>query len=618
MNRRALLAVFVSTLIIITYELFFMPKPPPPPPGGEEAIGESVAPVPGGEDRPGAGGAGGAGEAAGAIPSGQASGPESGSTEGAAQSGAGFAAVPLEEAAEEIIPVITPLFHMELDTRGGLIRSTRLLRYDAETGGPVVLHDRESPGGLGLLVNTSAGEIDLRNVVFTADRDRLDVTEGSEGGTIRFEQKLQGGVTVRRSYTFLPDSYRVDVVQEISNGATGPQIFSYHMLWEPGIDFTEGDPAFERNQAGAVSLMGTEVVRDRTRKVKGEGVQRTGNLQWTAVQGKYFTIALIPVDEPDADVRIRSMDEENRVWFDAKFPVRSPGGARQEFGLYLGPIDMQILSREGIGLEKMVDLGWALLQPLSRLMLKAFLWLHRFIPNFGWVIVLISVLTKLLFYRLTHKSFQSMKDMQKIQGQVNELKEKYKNDSQKMNKEMWALYKREGVNPMGGCLPMLLQMPVFIALYAVLRSTIQLRQAPFIFWITDLSHPDVLFHMPFPLPFLGTDFCLLPILMGISMFLQQKMTTVDPRQKMMIYMMPIVFTVMFYRLPSGLVLYWFVNNLLSIGQQWMIHRGGDEKERGGTKPNGDKTKQIEPDDRSGPRSNKRRKRKGSLPAKETS
>ncbi len=274
---------------------------------------------------------------------------------------------------------------------------------------------------------------------------------------------------------------------------------------------------------------------------------------------------------------------------------------------------MEALSREGIGLEGMIDLGWALIQPISRVMLATTTWMYKFVHNYGVVIVLISLLTKLLFYRLTHKSFQSMKDMQSIQGQVNELKEKHKGDSQKMNKEMWALYKREGVNPMGGCLPMLLQMPVFIALYSVLRSTIQLRQAPFFLWIDDLSRPDVLFQMPFELPFLGGSFCLLPILMGISMFVQQKMTTVDPRQKMLIYMMPIMFTVMFYRLPSGLVLYWFVNNILSIGQQWMVRRGGDSKKPGDDNNPTTNGREV----RSTNRSNKGKGRRRSLPAKET-
>ncbi len=600
MNRRALLAIFVSTLLIITYELFFMPKPPPP----EMVEGDDVG--------------------RGAAPQGMVGGDLSAPADRAVESGGmsetveeeTLLAAPVSDVVSEIIEVSTPLFSMELDTRGGVIRSTRLLTYDATTGGPVVLHDEGSPGGLGLLVNTSDGEIDLRRVVFAADRSSIRVVDEGASETINLEQSLDNGISIRRSFTFHCDSYRIDVVQQILKQSSSPEIFSYRMLWEPGVAFTEGDPVYEKDQTGAVTAVGTEVVRDRTRKVKEEGIQRTGNVRWTAVQGKYFAIALIPVNEPSADVWIRRIGEENRVWFDAKFPVRSAVGTQQEFGLYVGPVDMEALVREGVGLEGMIDLGWSLIQPISRLMLVTITWMHKFIPNYGWVIVLISILTKLLFYRLTHKSFQSMKDMQKIQGQVNELKEKHKSDSQKMNKEMWALYKREGVNPMGGCLPMLLQMPVFIALYSVLRATIQLRQAHFLFWITDLSRPDVLFHMPFPLPFLGSDFCLLPILMGISMFLQQKMTTVDPRQKMMIYMMPILFTVMFYRLPSGLVLYWFVNNVLSIAQQWMIHRGGDKKGPGNDKTFNTTNKNGR-EDQSGNRSNRGGGRKRLPPAKET-
>jgi len=241
-------------------------------------------------------------------------------------------------------------------------------------------------------------------------------------------------------------------------------------------------------------------------------------------------------------------------------------------------------------------MGWSVIRPISRITLAFMLFLHRFIPNYGLVILVISLLTKLLFYRLTNKSLKSMKDMQKIQGQVSALREKYKNDAQKLQKETMALYKKEGVNPMGGCLPMLLQMPVFIALYSVLRSTIELRQAPFVWWINDLSQPDVLANLPFSIPFLGTTLSLLPLLMGVSMYVQQKMSTADPRQKAMTVMMPVLFTFFFYRLPSGLVFYWLVNNVLSIGQQWFVHRNdapAPEEGNGGNGGDAGNEKKIE-------------------------
>jgi YidC/Oxa1 family membrane protein insertase len=203
---------------------------------------------------------------------------------------------------------------------------------------------------------------------------------------------------------------------------------------------------------------------------------------------------------------------------------------------------------------------------------------HEVIPNYGVVIILLSALTKLLFWPLTQKSFKSMREMQKLQPAMAELKEKYKDDPQKLNKAMMELYRERGVNPLGGCLPMLLQMPVFIALFNVLRTTIELRRAPFMLWINDLSSPDIIAKMPFSLPFIGNNLSLLPILMGVAMFVQQKMQSADPKQAALTYMMPIIFTVLFFTFPSGLVLYWLVNNILTIGHQYLMNRADRAQE----------------------------------------
>ena len=171
-----------------------------------------------------------------------------------------------------------------------------------------------------------------------------------------------------------------------------------------------------------------------------------------------------------------------------------------------------------------------------------------------------------------------MREMQKIQPAMAELKEKHKSDPQKLNKAMMELYRERGVNPLGGCFPMLLQMPVFIALFNVLRTTIELRGAPFMLWISDLSSPDVVAQMPFSLPVIGNTLSLLPILMGVAMFVQQKMQSTDPKQAALTYMMPIVFTFLFFRFPSGLVLYWLVNNVLTIGHQYLLTRADKGQE----------------------------------------
>jgi YidC/Oxa1 family membrane protein insertase len=246
---------------------------------------------------------------------------------------------------------------------------------------------------------------------------------------------------------------------------------------------------------------------------------------------------------------------------------------------------MKALKAYGVGLEKTIDLGWVYLRPLSVGILWLMVWMERFIPNYGVVIIILSLLTKLLFYRLTHKSFKAMKDMQRIQPKLKEIQEKYKGDRDRQNKEVMKLYKEAGVNPLGGCLPLLLQMPVFFALYSVLSNTIELRNAPFVSWINDLSAPDRLFGWKASIPIVGNEFHLLPILMGGAMIWQSKMggsptgeSVPAAQTKMMTYLMPVIMTVFFYSMPSGLVLYWLVNNVATIVQQHIAQKELDAEQ----------------------------------------
>jgi YidC/Oxa1 family membrane protein insertase len=233
-----------------------------------------------------------------------------------------------------------------------------------------------------------------------------------------------------------------------------------------------------------------------------------------------------------------------------------------------------------VGLENIVGLGWTwLIRPISEyVMLPLMSFLHYLIPNWGLVIVVFSIIIKIALHPLTRSSMRSMKKMQSLQPLMTEIKEKYKDDPQKMNQQVMNLYKEYGVNPAGGCLPVLLQFPILIALYNVFRATIELRQGSFVWWITDLSIPDRIFTLPFEIPFFGVrDVSGLALLMGITMFVQQKMTVKDPRQKAMVWMMPVMMTLLFNGFPSGLNLYYFVFNVLSIGQQVMINRQGDDE-----------------------------------------
>jgi len=241
-----------------------------------------------------------------------------------------------------------------------------------------------------------------------------------------------------------------------------------------------------------------------------------------------------------------------------------------EYQLFYGPKKLTLLNNSGHNLGKSLNFGW--FDVIARPMLYLLNWFYSVVNNYGVAIILVTVLLKALFWPITQKGLKSMKNMQKLQPKVVKLKEKYKDDPTRMNQEMMNLYKTYKVNPLGGCLPMVLQIPVFFALYKVLLQSIELRHAPFMLWINDLSAPDRLF-LGFDIPYLG-GLPVLTLLMGASMFLQQKMTptTADPTQQRIMMFLPLIFTVMFVNFASGLVLYWFVNNLLSILQQYLINR----------------------------------------------
>jgi len=243
------------------------------------------------------------------------------------------------------------------------------------------------------------------------------------------------------------------------------------------------------------------------------------------------------------------------------------------FEVYVGPSDYSILKSYAIGLEKIISLGltW-LIRPISEyFMIPLFKLIHLAIPNYGFVIIVFTFIIRLLLHPLNRNQLKSMQKMQALQPMINEIREKYKDDSAKLNAQTMKLYKEYGVNPVSGCLPLLLQMPILYALWSVFRSAIELRQSAFIWWITDLSNPDIIFQLPFRLPLFGiSEISGLALLMGITMFIQQKMTIKDPRQKAMVYIMPVMFTLMFTGFPSGLNLYYFLFNLISICQQFYM------------------------------------------------
>jgi YidC/Oxa1 family membrane protein insertase len=305
-------------------------------------------------------------------------------------------------------------------------------------------------------------------------------------------------------------------------------------------------------------------------------------VDWVAARNKYFAVAMLPAEGSSKGAliegtkkRLPDKGESEHYSLSLKMPFKGTPEEGSQIDVYLGPLEYDRLKAYDRDLQSIMSLGAAwIIRPIAEyIMIPLFNLIHLVIPNYGFVIIIFSIIIKVVLHPLSRTSMKSMKKMQALQPMMNEIKEKYKEDPQKMNQEVMKLYKDYGVNPAAGCLPMLLQMPILFALYAVFRSSIQLRQAGFIGWIHDLSIPDVAFELPFAIPIFGiTKVSGLALAMGITMFIQQKMTVKDPRQKAMVYMMPIMMTLLFNGLPAGLNLYYFVFNLLSIGQQMWINK----------------------------------------------
>jgi len=471
-------------------------------------------------------------------------------------------------APERIVTVDSPTWRAEISTHGGDIVSWTLKEYNTADGAPVNLVP-DGSHGLPMAVGYGTETVESRRRSFSySGPERIDLTDGGSSVTLRFESAGDDGINITRTYTFQPATYAFSTTVQVVV-PPGPTARRELSLGWPGIIPTEKRE--EDRAISSVMMLDGGASRQTLRGLKKESKKDAGEIAWVTSQSRYFMAAVAPVDGMFSEA-VRFGDAELRTaGFDATMQFTNES-AQQTFLVYAGPQDFAAVSNLGIGLESAVDLGWRLTRPLSVLMLRALVAVYKIIPNYGLVIILFSVLTKLLFYRLTHKSFSEMKRMQDLQPKQKALQEKYKDDKEGLAKAQMELYKTEKVNPLGGCLPMLLQMPVFVALFQVLRTTIELRGAPFALWITDLSQPDTIATV------FGFPIHILPLIMGVGMLVQQKFTSKDPQQAMMGNLMPIVFTALFYNFSSGLVLYWSVNTALSIWQQYYIHSGSKTQE----------------------------------------
>lgn len=491
---------------------------------------------------------------------------------------------------ERVVTIETPLYRAEVSSRGGgHLQTFELKNYKSGQGLgqvqliPPTIHDATLRISY---VNLDGDSVYLVDNFEVLDAPRGAVIQLPEGElTLSYRYTFVSGASVTKRITFQADTYTMplEILWDHPELEIGPSTLEFEVSWPLGLLPAEKKIREDETYGKVYVYQGGELADQGT---AGKGrVNREvlkGDTDWVAQRNKYFTAAFIA--DPDHPGVYGAYSAEAR-------PIRADGNgpetltryqmaigyqARQTVAMtvYLGPLSYFIIKDLEVDLERIMNFGFALIRPISKFVLYTLVFLHNYVPNYGVVLILFALAIRIVTNPLTKKSSYSTQKMQMVQPQVKELQAKYKGNPQKLNKEMMALWKAEGVNPLGGCLPILIQMPLLWALFVVFRSTIELRGAPFALWITDLSAPDVIFTLPFSLPLYGDGVTVLALIMGITMFVQQKLSGAasNPQQKPMMYMMTGMFFLIFNQFPSGLNLYYAFSNILAIVQQRRIHK----------------------------------------------
>ena len=554
MEKRALIAVIISLVILVVWQFYFAPSPPETPkekPGQEKAqpaaktpeeTGKTAAPA---EQKPGV------------IPIPGAPAPQ---------------AVKVEPGKD--VTVDTPLYTAVFDTRGARLKEFKVKKYMDKMGEgakPIDLAKEIIGGGSPLGLEISEANFPFSSdSLFQVNVEKLELGPNNNKGELIFSWNSPEGPSITQQMTFYADSYGVDIGLQMANPSSSRTFEGRPLLaWAGKIIYVASSGGFacmpgSGGSGGAEVPPFTALVKKELQEVELKDLKEdkrfSQNVHWGGFQSKYFLAALIPKKSEGTELIMKKVSETagNLLMGGPKASLPPATQFSQSYVMYLGPKDLQILKAFGYDLDKALDFGW--FDIVAKPMLEVMKFFYKYTGNYGMAIILLTLIIKILFWYPTHISFKSMKEMKKVQPEVAKLREKFKDDKEKLNKEMMELYRRYKVNPMSGCLPIAIQIPIFFALYKVLLFSIEIRHAPFYWWIQDLSAAD--------------PYYISPILMGASMFVQQWMTptTGDPTQAKMMLIMPVVFTFMFLSFPTGLVIYWLFNNLLSIGQQVYINK----------------------------------------------
>lgn len=466
------------------------------------------------------------------------------------------------------IVVETDVLRAEISPRGGTIQSLELLNYRQDADDPTTPLQLLKPAPPNMFIVQSGllggpnSDLPTHDAIFSAARDRYRLGDDEDALTVELTWQNEAGLEVIKRYRFERGRYLVHASQELINGSETPiSARDYQQLQRTEL-YDPGKSSFIHTYTGGV-YYGPEVKykKESFDEMSKRPLDVTVADGWVAMIQHYFMAAWIPPAGVEETFYTKVVGGDSRYIIGTYSPaVAIPAGASHRFEsrLFAGPKLQDRLAEIAPGLELAVDYGWLtiLAEPIFWLLSL----IHSVVGNWGWAIIILTILIKAAFYKLSETSYKSMANMRKMTPRIQALKDRYGDDKEKLNQAFMELYKKEKINPLGGCLPILVQIPVFIALYWVLLESVELRHAPFILWLDNLTEPD--------------PFYVLPLIMGVSMFVQQKLNPPppDPMQAKIFMALPFVFTVFFAFFPAGLVLYWTVNNLLSITQQWYITR----------------------------------------------
>lgn len=472
---------------------------------------------------------------------------------------------------EEHITIKTNLYEASISSiGGGSIVSYKLNNYLFYDSSYVNLIYKNNLSNLIInFMSIDGDKISLNNSWETISKSLyIDATIRPQ--SISF-QTIYNAEPIYKTLTFYPNSYKISIDADLTAIQNYISHGIYALMWKGGLPVTEKNVKDDLYYFKGYFYQGGDL---HTQKIKSSTLKMErfiGNTIWVAIRSKYFVSALIP-DVPAPSIEIGGYQTELK--YKNKKSVYNTNiyqniSSSSSITLYLGPLEYNRIKNLGVNLHSIMNFGLSFIRPISRGVLYLLKSMHNFIPNYGVLLIIFSILVKIIVYPLTKKSYQSTREMQTVQPLIANLRSKYKNDPQRLNKETMKLYKEHGVNPLGGCIPMLIQMPLLFSLFIVFRTTIELRGAPFMLWIKDLSAPDTIFYLPTSIPIYGDQVAVLPILMAISIFLQQKMSGVQAQaqQKYMMYFMTVFFFLLFNSFPSGLNLYYTLFNILTIVQQ---------------------------------------------------